>query len=88
MRVRAALSACGDVGERKRRRWLAAEDFLMTRFTASILMCPTNYNTAMLAFSMPFHIMRDRRGETKDGCRALYVSVIPVCGSARGSEMN
>ena len=43
--------------------------FLITRFTAPILMCPTNYDIAMLVFSKRFSEMRD--GESQDGERLL-----------------
>ncbi len=39
--------------------------FLMTRFTAPILMCPANYDIAMLALSKLFHVMRARERVTE-----------------------
>lgn len=37
----------------------------MIRFMAVILMCPTNYDIAMLAFSKLFHVMREKDGKTR-----------------------
>lgn len=62
----------------------------MTRFMAPILMCPANYDTAMLALSEQFHIMRERDGQTEEGRSYGHstrcVCVIPVCRSAWGCD--
>lgn len=45
----------------------------MTRFMAPILMCPANYDIAMLAFSKLFNVMREReRKRQREGMGTEY----------------
>lgn len=66
--------------------------FLMTRFMVPILMCPANYDIAMLAFSKLFHVMRERemeRQRKREGMgTAHYVGVSFQSVAQQGVVMN